>query len=53
MSLLKHNTATSIRRNYILGCVLTPVRDRSGTQPLVSPGEIDVLDHNPERPGQT
>jgi hypothetical protein len=51
-SLRKRGVTANIRGDYILGCVPTSVRDRSGIPTLVAQGEIDVLDHSPERPGR-
>jgi hypothetical protein len=53
-SLRIHGAATNIRQDgqdYTLRCISKSVRDRSGTPPLVAPGEIDVLDHSPKRSG--
>jgi hypothetical protein len=51
-NLRKCGAATKILRVYILGYVPTSVGDRSGTPQLVATGEIDLLDHNSQRPGR-
>jgi hypothetical protein len=43
--------ATQVRRDYIMGRVPAPVRDRSRVQLLDEPGEIHILDQSPLEPG--